>query len=286
MCRSLLCLVATLCFASIALADATIDDFESYFDNPGIQAVWSDGSDGTSTATPTLLSSGAGGTYQSMQVAYNCAAGWAQPDNPTNYDNASDFAAVGASFAPITWDAGGVVKMYVRTEGLDMTKVGQFIISFESDVGYQQMWLPAPTWSSMWVQWGWNPNRAPATFGELPNMGGNAGWFPPLMTVVRDGQDWLEITITETCLTTWGPIGASSWVGHTISGINLELWNTGVTDSSGASGGPKIDGTDTVWPHGPLTGNVFFDEIRYIAPEPATIAMLGLGALALIRRKK
>ncbi len=45
-----------------------------------------------------------------------------------------------------------------------------------------------------------------------------------------------------------------------------------------------MDGTDQVWPSGEESGNIGVDEIYFI-PEPTTIALLAIGALASLRKR-
>lgn len=89
-----------------------------------------------------------------------------------------------------------------------------------------------------------------------------------------------------------------SWAGGAIiAGSDLEIQITGITDNwanysidytiaAGAESVKIIVGTSTAWA-GPnaIDSSYAFDNLSVVVPEPATMALLGLGAL-ILRRKK
>jgi len=282
MCKKLLFVAAFLSIASFAYGEIIIDDFEEppYWGTPALQMVWADEGSGPSSATPTLIFGDAGQGLQAMDVDYQVAGGWQNPGDPTNYAT-WNYTGVGRTFdAPIDFQAGGQIKMQIRVEpgwDADLMKTNYFLIEWTGDQ-WGQTWIPGPAGISPF----WSP------YYEYPAVICPDGWNPPSnpgitpnTVLIHPSDGWVEITIHDD---QWVPWGASLVSFDALNDMHLQLWS-GWTDTSGASGGYKLDGTTTVWPAGPITGSVDVDNIRYI-PEPATIALLGLGGLTLIRKTR
>jgi len=273
MCKKLLLVVTLLSFASVASAEIPIDDFEAYWGQPALDMVWTQGQ---ANAQPLLMTAGAGQGYQAMDIDWQVPGGWAQPGNPTNYD-VLNFSSVGRNFTPFDFQAGGSIKMLVQVEGgWDIMKTNYFLIEYTGDQ-WAQTWTAGPAVIMPW----WAPHQYPLVV--CPD-----GWNPPAgsagvdadTVILHPADGWKEITIHDIDFVPWG---ASLVSFNAMADIHLQLWS-GWNDTSGASGNYKLDGTKTVWPAGPLTGSIDVDYIRYV-PEPATIALLGLGGLALLRKR-
>jgi hypothetical protein len=279
-----------LSIAGVATAQETlmsvIDDFESYWGTPALFPTfggpWSEDPDPPSSSTLTIEYGDK--TPQVLNDAWYVAGGWADPANPTNYDvfdqqtvASIDLVAAGESFV---FTANTRIRMDLKS---DTVPSNYYIIGWNTlELGYHQTWIPGP--GGGWVGWGGWFDRVPAIASYFPpSMDGKPEWQADQMPNLEDGE-WHSIEIGPGTTVTWFP---ELW-DLTIQGITIEAWSNGAPDSSGASGDFKMDGTNVVWPVGPSSGNLRIDNIERweVIPEPMTIGLLGLGGLALIRRKR
>jgi hypothetical protein len=277
MCRSLICLVAVLSLTGAVQAVTVIDDFEGYFDDAGLRANWIDNTPPASTSY--LMTSGGSGTdggVQAMKTDYAVPGGWASDTGTA----VNDHSGVVRHFDPIDWQTGNTLMFDVKIEpGVDLSKANYYLLEYSGDK-YGQTWMPCQGQLNPW----WEP------YPELPAVLVNDDWVNPgnlagitsNTKIIRPSSGWVTVTINDTMGVPWG---AALPTMDAITGLDFQLW-AAARDNTGASGGYRLDSTGgTVWPVGPLSGTIDLDNVRFI-PEPATIAMLGLGGLALIRRKK
>ncbi len=271
MCRKLLALVALLGFVSVASAATMIDDFEAYWGTPALQAVWTDTDGNPSTSTAILLTSAVCDGVQAMEWDYWQSGGWSQPGNPTDYSK-NDHVMIGRNIAPLDFQAGGRFELCVRPTIQDLDKVNEYLIEYGGD-GYGQTWIAGYKQINPW----WAPHNYPAIIAP-------AGWTAPAgsagvtaSTVYITPGQWGKIVIDDTMFVPWGQSLVSF---NAMTSIGIAMFGN-VTDMTGA---PKIDGTDTVYPSGSVRGRLDVDCFFYV-PEPATVALLGLGGLALLRKK-
>jgi len=124
------------------------------------------------------------------------------------------------------------------------------------------------------------------------------------MTISKSATVWITIDDRSTTTTTWGttaPWGTGApaslqvvadWVTDAIgpagtftdSGLNLLIWESTSTTARPMSVFSAVLAAGT-YTFGEMSSGNNFYTIGAI-PEPATVALLGLGALALVRRKK
>ncbi len=247
-----------------------IDDFESYWGTPPLQAVWTDTDGNPSTNTAILLTSGSNPPEgkQAMEWDYHVAGGWLQPGNATDTSTA-DHAMIGRTFAPLDFQAGGGFELYIRPYLQDLDKTNWYLLEYGGD-GYGQTLIPTYKYNPSW----WPDPYFPAIIAP-------PGWTPPpylaYLPVIYAGQ-WGKVVIKENMYVPWGQ-ALVDFDAMTSIGISVL---SGWTDTSAA---PKFSGTDTLYPAGSITGRMDVDAIYYV-PEPATIALLGLGGWVIIRKKK
>lgn len=285
MCRKLLCLVALLSIVSVASAippeAILIDDFESYWGTPAMTS-WSDAGPAPSTATVQLLTSGAAYGSQAMQMNWRVPGGWVDPLDPTNYDGHSH-AQAHVSFAPYDVGPGSELHMSINPESIAMN---EYLIEYSGEY-YAQTWIPGS--GNYGIQWWLPPDLCPGimleTGEEFPDWGGKYAARWQAKEVEINPGVWTDITIKATMVVPWSDVTTLA-AYDALDGFDISAWPIMSPDTSGASGDSKMDGTNVVWPSGPETGSIGVDEIYFIVPEPTTIALLGLGGLALIRRRR
>jgi len=287
MCRKLLCLVALLGMVSVATAQVTpIDDFESYWGAPAMVSPlgpWGTGGAAGSSGTIGLGGVPMAGAY--MDWSWTVGGGWADPANPTNFDSVGGNSGAYMDIAPYDLTPNTRIHMSLKVPAGMEQPYGEYLVEYNGDA-WSQTWIPS--WKSG-AQWFISPDIIPAycwddAWGFNPYVPGNNDYTgKPRLDV---GGDWLDIVIDASVMyVDWGAplpdIDALTSIGV------VAFSDQRPADSSGASGDFKMDGTNVVWPKGPhssqlLIDNIWFEEV----PEPMTIGLLGLGALALIRRKR
>lgn len=291
MCRKLLFLVAVLSIVSVASAVTppvgtvtVIDNFESYWGTPAMSPPWSDGGPAPSVTAMSLLISGAPYGSQAGQMDWTVAGGWALPADPTNYDG-YDHAQANVDFAPYDVGPNTELRMTINPDTIDMM---QYLIEYNGEY-YAQTWIPGSGnyGVQFWMPADICPGIMLATGEEFPDWGGGeaAGWIAK-EPEINPGV-WTDIAITATMVVPWSDVTTLEMF-DALSTLAVSAWPIMTADTSGASGPSKMDGTVEVWPNGPASGSIGLDEIYFVEtiPEPMTIALLGLGGLALIRRKR
>jgi len=265
-------LFGIISFTSASAAITVIDDFESYWGTPAMappMGPWVDTSDPLSTATPTLGGVAMGGAYGAFQLNYN--GGWVNPGDPLDLTTSGHASAGRALDGSIDFETGGELRMSLLINEADWATANFMIIELTGLAGdgvtdtWSQTLIPAklPTEPTTLEWWG-----IPATIGF--DWGGSIPRIP-------DGV-WTEIAIGDMHHVFWG----DPLTDHdSLTGISIQFWGGG-EDLTGIA---KMDGTDVVYPKMSVTANVGVDNIYYV-PEPLTISLLGIGGLALIRRKR
>jgi len=261
MCKKLLLVVTLLSFVSFASAGPLIEDFESYWGtaDPAFQAAWPlDNSAGNSSAISIVPG------YNSPQAMQMDAT----------YANA-DYSGVrtAMNFTPVL---GGKLHMTVRLlEGADWSTLNQMVIQY-SGVTCDGKGGTVNDWAQTWIVgdqefingWAayWMPvSTVPATIGNSGTTAPNAGGTDyPLLPRITPANGWMEIVIGDDQLVSWSDVSRLSAFDVPVGEIALQMWGT--------------------------SGQVFtaqIDNVRYdILPEPAAIAMLGLGGLAVLRKRR
>jgi hypothetical protein len=264
-----------------------VDDFESYWGTPAMVSPlgpWQDTSPATSSARLSLGGVPMAGAW--LDMTWTIGGGWAEPDNPTNYDSVAENAGAGITFAPYDIREYTRIRMSLKApEGTEMP-TGEYLIEWVGDA-WSQTWIPS--WKSG-AQWWIPPEQIPAVcwddaWGYDPYVPGNYDYSGlPRLEV---GGDWVDIIIDAQMFVTWGdPL----WEFDALTGINIYAYSPQRdADTSGASGDFKIgtDGTTAVWPSGPQTGQILVDNIWFsVIPEPVTICLLGAGGLVVLGRRR
>jgi hypothetical protein len=282
MCRKLLCLVALLAFVSAASAQTTVDDFESYWGTPAMVSPLGPWTGQTMVLGGVPMA----GAY--MDWSWTIGGGWADPQNPTNYDSVADNTGVFTSLPAYDITPNTLLHISMKVPAGVELPTGEYLIEYDGDA-WSQTWIPS--WKSG-AQW-WIPAEIiPAicwddAWGYNPYLPGNSDYVAEGVPQLTVGGDWLELVINADMYVTWGAPLADI---DALTSLGIQAFSPQRdVDTSGASGDFKIgtDGTTAVWPKGPQSGQVLIDNIWFEEiPEPMTIGLLGLGGLALIRRKR
>lgn len=290
MCKKLLCLVALLGIASVASAQTTtmIDDFESYWGQPAMvdpsaggfgPGTWAPLGQPFSTASMLLNTD----STQYQRDQWTVDGGWMNPANPTDFE-LDNHMGTGLTFAPYDVTTNTEIHMSLRLPQGSKIGTDGMLIEWYGDAGGGQTWIPGMGWSG--VKWWMSTDLVPIkimdpAWGFDPFAGGNIDYsgVPDLVPGV-----WTDIVITSGNAVTWAANPLDIY--DAMDGLSVQIWGTsGVSDTDGVA---KLDtGGNPVYPQMPYSGEVDIDNLYFVEiPEPMTIGLLGLGGLALIRRKR
>ena len=283
MCKKLLCLVALLGIAAVASGQTTVvDDFESYWGQPAMvtpTGPWSPIGQPLSTASMLLNTDST--KYQRME--WTVDGGWVS-GSPTDLEM-DNHMGTSVAFAPFDVIPTHLLHMDLRLPQGSKIGTDGMLIEYIGD-GDAQTWIPGMGWSG--VKWWMDPTTVPVkimdpAWGFDPFAGGNNDFsgVPDLVPGV-----WTSITIATNQLVPWSGVGASLAGFDALTNISVQVWGTsGVSDTDDT---PRLDTAGApVYPMMPYSGLVDIDNIYWTEiPEPMTIGLLGLGGLALIRRKR
>ena len=275
MCRRMVCFAVLFGIISFTSVHAVvIDDFESYDINPQLQAVWGDTSNPLSTAVATVRNTNVAEGARAMDAALNFNGGWLNPGDPLDLST-SDHAGIGRELdGSIDFESGGELRMSLLINDSEWVNANFMIIELTGLAGdgvtntWSQVLIPTEQVLHLIIPPPWGLLGAiPATIGfdlgDVPRLG--------------DGV-WTDIVINEDHHVFWGDPHTAH---DSLTGISIQFCGGG-EDLTGIA---KMDGTDVVYPKMSVTANVGVDNIYYV-PEPLTISFLGIGGLALIRRKR
>ncbi len=276
-----LTIVITLTVTLTAVASPTpilVDDFESYWGWPPFLTAWTDASTLPSNAFPTLQTSDAPQGTAFMEVDFHVEGGWVNPTDSANYDS-YDNASVGNSLGPFDLSSPDMELHFTMMHQQNLTSDAMFVTVDFSGSAVGLGWIPTSSWIDSWIYW-WEPAPHPAVLASPGWTPSTPGYIPGTPIIYAD--EWNEVVFTPDMMLS-GFISQES-IAADMNAVNFSIAVHTWGDETGASGPYKLDGTNQIWPAQALDTTISFDNI-YIVPEPMTIALLGLGGLALLRRK-
>lgn len=314
MCKKLLTFVIAMSMVSFASAQI-IDDFESYNSTAELRAVWVDDSQsdqgnpgtsvGTSYAVATLVDTG---VNKAMLVSFVIPGGWDYPD------------------AAAPWEAGYVKEEWESTSGTaTIARAIDPMINLENYANEHPNWqltfkikpLGVGTTSdladlNLWGDYPGSDNKKARTLipmyvdtvpgdGPSPEQPGNGlQWWYPASAVPATVGPTTDLTGTpweglpNIPLREWGTIITDTdrqlpwdwWTvpWQTITALNEIQLMANSDTFLGLEFMRECEGGDLVPPQGGIYSFII-DDIQLV-PEPATIALLGLGGLSLLRIRK
>jgi len=305
MCKKLLTFVVVLSMVSVAFA---IDTFETYPDTAALQTRWIDVSvddqgdaSGASSAvgtlvvgSPPLVCEGAA----AMNATFTLTGGWVYPNALPPWDPGyvkkqweaiADRAKIQLNLIhPINIAAYGNMNWSLQFDIKPMSdSIGDLgdlnIYGYGKDKDGKDVFartlIPCLTdMTQNSLQWWYPADYVPAIVGPSIDLTGTPWEGLPVIPV----GEWGKIIINDDheLNWNWGNVPWNDIVSLESLVIEINSDTDMTTDMRELEGGDKY----------PIKGGVYpfaFDNFEFIiVPEPTTIALLGLGSLAMLRRKR
>ena len=246
-----LAMIMLLGLAVAAKADVVIDDFESYI-GPEVGDTWVPDNSAGNTSDVAIIGGNGGG--QGLQITAN----WNNVDYSGSGTVTTDYKAV----------SNGKLCFDMKIEGGTWNDVKEVIVwqgglTCDGQGGkadWAQTWLPGQVYLDGW-QW-MNASIIPAIVVPDGYVLHNWGDNPPVNAlVINPSAGWVHVEIADAQKVDWSD-SAPSGFAEDVGRVSVQVWGNGAV--------------------GPYT--VDLDNVYY-TPEPATIVLLGLGGLAMLRRK-
>lgn len=245
-----------------AKADVVVDDFESYMSNSDLSAVWA----------PDIAYDSTGNSA-TVQIVPGASSDQAMQVNATYLDG--EYVGVKSNAIPqYTAVAGGALHFSIKLDAGESWGDLAYMIVVQAGAGVNpdtKEGADATNWAQTWFLGdtqgynGWMPiSTVPATIGAaaVSPTGGQDWQSLPRITV---DAGWVDITIPDTSIVSWSYSSKVSDFDTPVGTLAIEMWGSGNNGQ-------------------PIQLSYEIDNIYY-TPEPATLVLLGLGGLAMLRRK-
>jgi hypothetical protein len=283
------------------------DTWTTIPDNPGQSLTWPTGvSEGTIVGSAYADSSSHGviydgGSFTTLDYPGYPPPGWStffsgvQGDTVVGFHGITGWTFDGLMYNISTQTWTNIVSSFpgfphLRLSGIDGDKLVGYVWDGQQTHGQQRAVLyDGTSWSII------QPSGSPSAGAQ--DISGNTivGWYADSDWIyhgfIYDGTNYTTVDVPGATSTDLRGISGSTMVGTYVdaSGVHGLLYDgTACTtlDMPGATGTwfSGIDGSTVVGTY--LDASGMYHGLIYTIPEPATICLLGLGALSLLRRKR